>query len=942
MFFTGEASRKRNVNLAGKQSQQLSRDEVLKRAQVEREKRMEDRRRFDAAIVIQKYFRSWSNLKAFSGQIMSKWTISVDDTNSVKALRVDEFLKFRVYLSLSEQNIRLNQILRALNDSEFNQISVKEWSRRLGKLTRVVLSGQFDMNLVQRYLKFILLSGNDEVYSSISKFMNDLNLHTLQQLQQYDDQVVTDIIMRLIPYSQSAQQLKRMLSIVLNSEQLKGVSIAISYNQYESIRSGLLSVRSDLEFTVEELALVLQLLLLCVQIVTRQKLIKREDLQLFSLLFTQYQTISTLNQNLKNGSLDDGDVDQVDGNISQMLSFLKAVMMKGNFVKLLTSMPLNDKADLAEQIIALFQIISIDESMQDEVFIQLIYGSGGRYFSELYSLLRSSKLIKLIIDGQVKGVDVTQQEFEQTYIVLYMLCEMLSRLLLVYGSEEFYGEKNVFGLQRLVEFTSILKNLAFKLTINVQSVSSMNGSAFQIISLGQIRSVMYKLLNQIVIRDSQRQFCPDKFWIMTDDFDFERLMVAALDFENSLKGGSDINGQSSPYQSILLHMPYIISFENRVRLFQQYLAIDQKDNQYMGFPRHRVTIRRSMLLEDSFNKLNQLGSQLKDRVGITFISELGLEEAGIDGGGVFKEFLTTLCKLAFDPNLGLFTYTQEQLIYPNPHEYAVEPQQLEYFEFLGRILGKALYEGILVQASFAPFFLNKWLGRLNYLDDLPSLDPELYRNLMFLKNYDGNVEDLSLTFSLSSDEFGTAKTVELIPNGKNIAVTKENRIRYIYLVAHYKLNKQIQLQSQAFFAGLSDLIKPRWLQLFNEKELHVLISGAQVPIDIQDLRDHTVYDNVYSDSHPTIQMFWRVLQSFSEDEKQAFVKFVTSCSRPPLLGFKELQPQFSIRFAGTDKDRLPTTSTCVNLLKLPPYTDEFTLRSKLLYAIKSGIGFELS
>ncbi|KAI3630554.1 hypothetical protein MIR68_011989 [Amoeboaphelidium protococcarum] len=942
MFFTGEASRKRNVNLAGKQSQQLSRDEVLKRAQVEREKRMEDRRRFDAAIVIQKYFRSWSTLKVFGGQIMSKWQISADDTILVKALRVDEFLRFRVYSSQNEQTIKLNQILQVLSDIYYNQISGQEWSRRIGKLARVVLSGQFEMDLVQRYLKFILLLGNDEVFISISKSMNDTNLRTLEQLQQCSDQVVTDVIMRLISYSQSALQLKKLLQIIIKSEHLQGDSVAISYKQYESIRFGLLSFKSDLEFTVEELALVLQLLLLCVQIVTKQKLIKREDLQLFSLLSTQYQTISESNQDQLNESSANGDFDQVDGNISQMLSLLKAVMVKGYFVKLLTSMPINDKADLAEQIIALFQLISVDESMQDEVFIQLIYGSSGRYFSELYSLMRSSDLIQLVIDGQVKGVDVTQQEFEQTYVLLYMLCEMLSRLLLVYGSEEFYGEKNVFGLQKLVEFTQILKNLAFTLTINVQSLSSVSGSAFKIITIGYIKGVMYKLLNQIVIRDCQRQFCPDKFWIMTDDFDFERLMVAALDYENSLKVGSDINGQLSPYQQILQNMPYIISFENRVRLFQQYLAIDQKDNQYMGFPRHRVTIRRSMLLEDSFNKLNQLGSQLKDRVGITFISELGLEEAGIDGGGVFKEFLTTLCKLAFDPNLGLFTYTQEQLIYPNPHEYAVEPQQLEYFGFLGRIMGKALYEGILVQASFAPFFLNKWLGRLNYLDDLPSLDPELYRNLIFLKNYDGNVEDLSLTFSLSSDEFGTAKTVELIPNGKNIAVTKENRIRYIYLVAHYKLNKQIQLQSQAFFAGLSDLIKPRWLQLFNEKELHVLISGAQVPIDIQDLRDHTVYDNVYSDSHPTIQMFWRVLQSFSEDEKQAFVKFVTSCSRPPLLGFKELQPQFSIRFAGTDKDRLPTTSTCVNLLKLPPYTDEFTLRSKMLYAIKSGIGFELS
>ncbi len=97
--------------------------------------------------------------------------------------------------------------------------------------------------------------------------------------------------------------------------------------------------------------------------------------------------------------------------------------------------------------------------------------------------------------------------------------------------------------------------------------------------------------------------------------------------------------------------------------------------------------------------------------------------------------------------------------------YAKQPLQLAYFEFVGRLLGKALYEGILIDASFAAFFLNQWLGRssyrklascismcnLNAVDDLPSLDPELYKNLMFLKSYTGNVEDLSLNFAIVSD-----------------------------------------------------------------------------------------------------------------------------------------------------------------------------------------------
>lgn len=76
---------------------------------------------------------------------------------------------------------------------------------------------------------------------------------------------------------------------------------------------------------------------------------------------------------------------------------------------------------------------------------------------------------------------------------------------------------------------------------------------------------------------------------------------------------------------------------------------------------------------------------------------------------------------------------------------------MEWFKFIGHILGKALYEGILIDVVFAPFFLAKWLGKQSYLDDLASLDHELYNGLIFLKHYDKNFEDLSLNFTVSED-----------------------------------------------------------------------------------------------------------------------------------------------------------------------------------------------
>lgn len=54
--------------------------------------------------------------------------------------------------------------------------------------------------------------------------------------------------------------------------------------------------------------------------------------------------------------------------------------------------------------------------------------------------------------------------------------------------------------------------------------------------------------------------------------------------------------------------------------------------------------------------------------------------------------------------------------------------------------------------------------------------------------------------------------MDLIPNGSNIPVTRENRLQYIYLVAHFRLTKQIKKQSAAFFEGLSEIIDPKWLR----------------------------------------------------------------------------------------------------------------------------------
>ena len=111
--------------------------------------------------------------------------------------------------------------------------------------------------------------------------------------------------------------------------------------------------------------------------------------------------------------------------------------------------------------------------------------------------------------------------------------------------------------------------------------------------------------------------------------------------------------------------------------------------------------------------------------------------------------------------------------------------------------------------------------------------------------------------------------------------------------------------------------------MFSYRELATLISGAEHEINIEDLKTNTNYSGGFGPDHPTILAFWQVVRAFTEEDKKSLLKFVTSCSRPPLLGFKDLDPPFCIQNAGSEPDRLPTASTCMNLLKLPDFKVRF-------------------
>jgi ubiquitin-protein ligase E3 B len=83
---------------------------------------------------------------------------------------------------------------------------------------------------------------------------------------------------------------------------------------------------------------------------------------------------------------------------------------------------------------------------------------------------------------------------------------------------------------------------------------------------------------------------------------------------------------------------------------------------------------------------------------------------------------------------GLFsqTSTSDSSLIPSSSAKLLD-NGIDMIEFLGRVVGKALYEGILLDYCFSQVFVQKLLGRYSFLDELSTLDTELYRSLMQLK-----------------------------------------------------------------------------------------------------------------------------------------------------------------------------------------------------------------
>ncbi|XP_033243199.1 E3 ubiquitin-protein ligase Nedd-4 isoform X8 [Drosophila miranda] len=352
-----------------------------------------------------------------------------------------------------------------------------------------------------------------------------------------------------------------------------------------------------------------------------------------------------------------------------------------------------------------------------------------------------------------------------------------------------------------------------------------------------------------------------------------------------------------------------------------------------------IRIRRTSILEDSYRIISSVTKTdlLKTKLWVEFEGETGL-----DYGGLAREWFYLLSKEMFNPYYGLFEYSamDNYTLQINNGSGLCNEEHLSYFKFIGRIAGMAVYHGKLLDAFFIRPFYKMMLQKPIDLKDMESVDTEYYNSLMWIKENDPRI--LELTFCLDDDVLGQKSQHDLKPGGANIDVTNENKDEYIKLVIEWRFVARVKEQMSSFLDGFGSIIPLNLIKIFDEHELELLMCGIQ-NIDVKDWRENTLYKGDYHMNHIIIQWFWRAVLSFSNEMRSRLLQFVTGTSRVPMNGFKELYgsngPQmFTIEKWGTPNN-FPRAHTCFNRLDLPPYEGYLQLKDKLIKAIEGSQGF---
>ncbi|XP_058527674.1 probable E3 ubiquitin-protein ligase HERC4 isoform X7 [Ochotona princeps] len=378
-------------------------------------------------------------------------------------------------------------------------------------------------------------------------------------------------------------------------------------------------------------------------------------------------------------------------------------------------------------------------------------------------------------------------------------------------------------------------------------------------------------------------------------------------------------------------------------VLQMQMAIDQAHRQNVSSlflpviesvnPCLILVVRRENIVGDAMEVLRKTKNiDYKKPLKVIFVGE-----DAVDAGGVRKEFFLLIMRELLDPKYGMFRYYEDsRLIWFSDKTF----EDSDLFHLIGVICGLAIYNFTIVDLHFPLALYKKLLKKKPSLDDLKELMPDVGRSMQQLLDYpeDDIEETFCLNFTITVENFGATEVKELVLNGADTAVNKQNRQEFVDAYVDYIFSKSVASLFDAFHEGFHKVCGGKVLRLFQPNELQAMVIG-NTNYDWKELEKNTEYKGEYWAEHPTIKIFWEVFHELPLEKKKQFLLFLTGSDRIPILGMKSLK--LVIQSTGGGEEYLPVSHTCFNLLDLPKYTEKETLRSKLIQAIDHNEGFSL-
>ena len=384
----------------------------------------------------------------------------------------------------------------------------------------------------------------------------------------------------------------------------------------------------------------------------------------------------------------------------------------------------------------------------------------------------------------------------------------------------------------------------------------------------------------------------------------------------------------------------LMVFDDKVMIFKellQKLKIDwRKGSENININREEI-ITQSMTQFKSINPYKELK--------INFIGEVNQ-----DAGGLIREWLTVLFQELLSEKMKLFekadTNEFSLKIYQNIDYYSEKNREI--FNFIGKILAKSLLENLTINTCFNKYIYKVILDEPVDFSDYIFINQTDYHSLEKMKKIE-NLSDLSVTFSVQyKNENNELITEDLITNGREIEVTRDNHDFYIKTKIKYYLNKD-KILIRKIKKGLISLIPENLIKILKSDELELILNGTPF-IDLEDWKTHTIYNGYYT-TDQIIKDFWNIMSEMTQENLVKILQFCTGSKRVPIGGFKSLESNrgntslFCLTKVDYESNKINyiRAHTCFNRLDIPNFPTMRLLQEAIDFIITNeilGFGIE--